>query len=335
MNNRIHKRNAKLVTVFGGSGFLGRHVVGALAKKGYKIRVAVRRPDLAGHLQPLGNVGQIQPVQANMRFGWSVERAIQGSDVVVNLVGILNESGNQKFNSVQCDGARRVAEYCKTNNASLVHVSAIGAEAASESGYCSSKGQAELQILKILKSAVILRPSIIFGSDDGFFNKFASLARIFPFLPLIGGGSTRFQPVYVGDVAKAVVKGVEDKLAGGKIYELGGDEVLSFRQCMELILHQTGRTNALVHVPWVVANMIAKLTGWLPGAPLTTDQVIMLKSDNVVSAEAIRQKRTLAGMGIEPVTLSAILPSYLVRFRPYGQFSKAPFSNPENTSSCE
>lgn len=324
------ENNTKLVTVFGGSGFLGRHVVGALAKKGYKIRVAVRRPDLAYHLQPLGNVGQIQTVQANMRFGWSVERAIEGADVVVNLVGILSETGKQKFHNVQCVGAQSVAEFCKSRNTPLVHMSAIGANPDSASGYCSSKGQAEQQILKIYKSAMILRPSIVFGSDDGFFNKFAGMARFSPLLPLIGGGLTLFQPVYVGDVAKAVVKGVEGNLIGGKIYELGGDEVLSFRQCMELILHQTGRKNGFVHVPWMIAKMVAKLTGWIPGAPITRDQVTMLESDNVVSELAIRQKRTLKGMGIEPVTLAAILPSYLVRFRPSGQFSKGPFSNPED-----
>ena len=319
----------KLVTVFGGSGFVGRHVVNELARRGYQIRVAVRRPDLAFHLQPLGDVGQIQAIQANLRYPWSVERAIKGADIVVNLVGILAQSGKQKFDVVQAEGAGIIAKICKTNNISLVHVSAIGADPKSDSDYCRTKGLGEAMVRKSLKSALIMRPSIIFGTDDGFFNKFGEMAEIFPFLPLIGGGHTKFQPVYVGDVARAVALGVEGKLDGGKIYELGGSEILTFRQCMELLLEQTGRKNWLVHIPWFVARWGAILTGWIPGAPVTADQIKMLRHDNVVSPQAVRQRRTLSGMGIKPKTLAAILPNYLVRFRPNGQFARRPFSRTE------
>lgn len=320
------KGAAKVITVIGGSGFVGRHVVGALAKKGYQIRVAVRRPDLAFHLQPLGKVGQIQSVQANLRFPWSVERAIAGSDVVVNLVGIMNETGKQKFQSVNTRGAAVVANFCKENKIPLVHMSAMGAADDSASDYYQSKFDGEKLVHKALKSAIIIRPSLVFGIDDGFFNKFAGMAKIIPFLPLIGGGKNRFQPVYVGDVAKAVVAAVEGELSAGKIYELGGSEVLTFRQCMELMQEHTEQSRGYIYVPWMMARLAAKLTGWIPGAPVTTDQVAMMESDNVVSVSAIRQKRTLAGMGIKPKTLAAILPNYLVRFRPHGQFSKGIYS---------
>ena len=322
--------NAKVVTIFGGSGFVGRHVVGALAKRGYQIRVAVRRPDLAFHLQPLGNVGQIQSVQANLRYGWSVERAVEGSHIVVNLVGILSQSGRQKFENVQCNGAALIAENCKANDVPLVHVSAIGADADSASQYCSSKGKGEKLVRRLVKSAIILRPSIIFGSGDGFFSKFAELARISPFLPLIGGGQTRFQPVYVGDVAEAVSLAVDGRLDAGKTYELGGSEILTFRQCMELMMHHCERRRSLVTIPWVIARGIAKLTQWIPGAPLTVDQIRILENDNIVSAAANRQGRTLSGMGIKAKTLAAILPIYLVRFRPHGQFSKGALSGVED-----
>ncbi len=332
MNANSHNQinNIKVVTIFGGSGFVGRHVVGALAKRGYQIRVAVRRPDLAFHLQPLGDVGQIQAVQANLRFPWSVERAIEGSDIVINLVGILAETGRQNFQQVQCDGARAIAENCKAENLPLIHVSAIGADPKSGSEYCSTKGKAEKLVQKIVKSAIIMRPSIIFGINDGFFNKFAEMARLSPILPLIGGGKTKFQPVYVGDVAKAIVMAVEGKLKSGTVYELGGNEILSFRQCMELMLHHTGRRNWFIPLPWSVAGLMAKLTQWIPGAPVTVDQIESLKNDKIVSAAAKRQGRTLAGMGIEAKTLAAILPSYLVRFRVHGQFSKGPFSTAED-----
>lgn len=313
---------AKQVVVFGGSGFLGRHVVRALAKRGYRIVVAVRRPDLANHLQPLGNVGQIRAVQANLRYRSSVEQAAKGADVVVNLAGILKQSGRQTFTSVQSVGAQIVADAAKAQGARLVHVSAIGADLASASAYARTKAEAENAALAAVKDAVILRPSIIFGPEDGFFNLFAGMARISPFLPLIGGGNTRFQPVYVGDVAEAVARAVDGKVAGGRIYELGGPEVLTFRQCMELVCKETFRKRLLLPLPWFAARTMARLTGWLPGAPITSDQLILLQSDNVVSADALKARRTLQGIGIKPAHLAAILPSYLARFRPQGQFQR-------------
>lgn len=314
--------NPKLVTIFGGSGFVGRYVVSELAKRGYRIRVAVRRPDLAGFLQPLGNVGQIQLVQANLRYPDSIKAAVKGADAVVNLVGILHESGRQKFDALQAEGARLVAEAAKGEKATLVHMSAIGADPESKSAYGRTKGVGEDNVFKTLKHAIVVRPSIVFGPEDDFFNRFAGMARIAPALPLIGGGTTRFQPVYVADVAKAIAHGVDGKLAPGKVYELGGPQTPTFRECLELMLEMIGRNKMLISLPWFVAGMMGKALGWLPGAPITSDQVIMLKQDNVVSDEAISQKRTLEGMGIKPTPMSIILPGYLVKYRPQGQFTK-------------
>jgi NADH dehydrogenase len=312
-----------LVTVFGGSGFIGRHVVRALARRGVRIRVAVRRPDLAGHLQPLGTVGQIQAVQANLRFRWSVDRAVEGADAVVNLVGILAESGRQTFDAVQGFGPRAVAEACRAAGIGrLVQMSAIGADAGSASAYARSKAAGEAAVLETVPGAVILRPSIVFGPEDEFFNRFAEMARFAPALPLIGGGETKFQPVFVGDVAEAVARAVEGSVPGGRVYELGGPEVTSFRRCMEIVLAETRRSRPLVSIPFGVAELMAKATGWLPGAPITLDQVEQLKLDNVVSAAAVAEGRTLDGLGIEPRTLAAILPSYLWRYRPRGQYDR-------------
>lgn len=312
----------KLVTIFGGSGFVGRYVVRELVNRGYRVRVAVRRPDLAGFLQPIGNVGQIQLVQANLRYRKSIDAAVTGSDVVINLVGILQESGRQKFDAVQAFGARAVAEAARAEKASLIHMSAIGADSQSPSAYGRTKGVGEEGVLETIKNAIIIRPSIVFGQEDDFFNRFASMARFAPALPLIGGGTTRFQPVYVGDVAEAIALGVEGKLAGGKVYELGGPQTPTFRECLEIMLKEIGRKKMLVSLPWFVASAMGKVMGWLPGAPITSDQVKMLRNDNVVSEEAIKQKRTLEGMGIAPTPMSAILPSYLVQYRPHGQFTK-------------
>ncbi|HUG60687.1 MAG TPA: complex I NDUFA9 subunit family protein [Methylomirabilota bacterium] len=314
---------ARLVTVFGGSGFVGRHVVHALARRGYRIRVAVRRPDLAGHLQPLGTVGQIHAVQANLRHRWSVDRAVQGAGAVVNLVGILSESGRQTFDAVQSFGPRAVAEACRAAGIGrLVQISAIGADANSKSGYARSKAAGEAAAMETVPTAIVLRPSIVFGPEDEFFNRFAEMARFAPALPLIGGGHTRFQPVFVGDVAEAIARAVDGTVEDGRVYELGGPEIKSFRECMEIVLSQTKRRRPLVSIPFKVAETMAKLTGWLPGAPITLDQVEQLKSDNVVSAEAISEGRTLEGMGVEPRTLSAILPSYLYRYMPRGQYDR-------------
>ena len=312
----------KLVTVFGGSGFVGRHVVAALAKRGYRVRVAVRRPDLAGHLQPLGNAGQIQAVQANLRFRESVNRAVQGADHVINLVGILFESGAQKFNAVQEFGARCVAEAARDVGAGVTHVSAIGADKNSEAEYSKTKAAAEVAVLETVPSAVIIRPSIVFGPEDNFFNQFAGLARFLPFLPLIGGGKTKFQPVYVGDLAEAIARSVDGTLIAGATYEIGGPEVKTFKQCLELVLEMTGRKRPLVPIPFGIAKIQGSILGLLPKPLLTRDQVVMLERDNIVSAKAKLAALTLEGMGISPVSVEAILPTYLWRFREHGQYKQ-------------
>lgn len=314
--------NAKLVTVFGGSGFLGRHVVAALAERGYRVRVACRRPDLAGHLQPLGTVGQIQAVQANLRYRWSVDRAAEGADHVINLVGILFESGAQKFDAVQAFGARAVAEAARNQGASLTHISAIGADKNSETDYQRTKAEAEEAVLNTMPDAVILRPSIIFGPEDNFFNQFANMARFAPALPLIGGGHTKFQPVFVDDVAEAVARAVEGKLTGGMIYELGGPEVMTFRNVMERVLEVTGRKRILANIPFWMAKIQGKVMQILPNPLLTHDQVLMLEHDNIVTDAAKSEGRTLEDIGIQPTSTAAILPSYLWRYRAEGQFSE-------------
>lgn len=311
----------KLVTVFGGSGFVGRHVVRALAKRGYRVRVATRRPELAGHVQPLGNVGQIQPVQANIRVPWSINRAVEGAAHVINLVGILYQTGAQTFSTVQQQGARNVAEAAKAAGAKLTHGSAIGADAASASAYARSKALGEQAVLDIVKDAVIVRPSIVFGPEDEFFNRFANMARFSPALPLIGGGTTRFQPVFVGDVAEAIARSVDGQAKGGHIYELGGPNVMTFRELMEQMLEVIDRKRLLVPIPWWAAEIQGAVLGLLPKPLLTRDQVTLLRSDNVVSTEAERSHRTLAGLGIQPESTAAILPSYLWRYRVAGQFT--------------
>ncbi len=312
--------HTKLVTVFGGSGFLGRHVVRALAKRGYRVRVAVRRPDLAIHLQPLGNVGQIQAVQANLRFRWSVDRAVEGADHVVNLVGILFEGGNQNFDAIQDFGARAVAEAARSVKAGLTHVSAIGADVNSRSLYAATKGKAEAAVLSTVQDAVILRPSIIFGPEDGFFNKFAAMARYSFALPLIGGGNTKFQPVYVGDVAEMIAQSVDGKLSGGKVYELGGAQVRTFKELMQDMLTVVERKRLLIPVHFRVARILGKVAGLLPSPILTRDQVTLLESDNVVSEKAKKDGLTLEGAGIQATSMNAVLPTYLWRFRARGQY---------------
>jgi uncharacterized protein YbjT (DUF2867 family) len=312
-----------LVTVFGGSGFVGRHIVRALAKRGYRIRVAVRRPDLAGFLQPLGNVGQISFVQANLRYRNSVDQAVEGASYVVNCVGILFESGRNSFEAVQEFGGKAVAEAARGVGAKLIHLSAIGANGTSDSTYARTKGRAEAAIHSIVPDAIIYRPSIVFGPEDNFFNKFAGMARSAPVLPLIGGGKTKLQPVYVMDIAEAVAKAVEGKVAGGKIYELGGPEVLTFRECLEAVLKSTARSNPLVSLPFGIASLIGSVASMVPliAPPITADQVKLLKKDNVVSKEAEADGRTLKGLGITPTMVSSVLDSYMVHFRPHGQYT--------------
>jgi NADH dehydrogenase len=322
----LQSRNDTLITVFGGSGFLGRHVVRALAKRDYRIRVAVRRPDLAGHLQPLGRVGQIHAVQANLRHPASVAAAARDADVVVNLVGILFERGRQRFDAVQAFGAEQTALAAAAEGARMVHVSAIGADEASGSAYARAKAAGEKAVLAAAPEAVVFRPSIVFGPEDDFFNRFAALARVLPALPLVGGGETRFQPVFVGDVAEAIARAVAGEAGTGTVYELGGPEVRSFKQLLEYVLAVTERRRLLIPLPFALAKFQAAFLQFLPKPPLTPDQVELLKRDNVVSAEAQAEGRTLLGLGIEPVAMEAIVPSYLWRFRKTGQFKTSRFA---------
>jgi len=312
-----------LVTVFGGSGFLGRNVVRALAKRDYRVRVAVRRPELAGHLQPLGRVGQIHAVQANVRYPASVEAAMRDSHVAINLIGILAKSGAQTFDAVQARGAETIAKAAAAAGAGMVHVSAIGADDRSSSQYARSKAAGEKAVLAALPSATIMRPSVVFGPEDQFTNRFAALARLSPALPLIGGGTTKMQPVYVGDVATAIADAVDGKAKPGATYELGGPEVLTLREIMEAILEITDRDRMLVSLPFSLARLQSIFLQFAPGAlKLTPDQVELLRTDNVVSDVAKAAGLTLEGLGITPDSLEAIGPQYLWRFRPAGQFQR-------------
>lgn len=311
-----------LITVYGGSGFLGRHVVRALAKRNYRIRVAVRRPELAGFLQPLGRVGQIHAVQTNLRHAPSVEMAARDAQVLVNLVGILFERGRQRFDAVHAYGAEQVALAANAHGARMVHVSAIGADANSSSVYGRSKANAEHLALAAQPSTTIMRPSILFGPEDDFFNRFAALARISPALPLVGGGLTRFQPVFVGDVASAIADAVDGKTQPGTVYELGGPDVRTFRELMQFVLTTIERKRLLVSLPFVMARAQAAFLQYFPKPVLTPDQVELLRSDNVVSQAATSEARTLQGLGIDPTPIEAIVPSYLWRFRKTGQFQK-------------
>ena len=310
-----------LITVYGGSGFLGRHVVRALAKRDYRIRVAVRRPELANFLQPLGRVGQIHAVQANLRNAASVDAAARDAEVLVNLVGILGEGGRQRFDAVHAYGAEQVALAANAHGARMVHVSAIGADENSTAGYARSKAAAERLVLAAQPGAVIMRPSILFGPEDDFFNRFAVLARMSPILPLIGGGQTKFQPVFVGDVATAIADAVDNKLGAGTTYELGGPDVRTFEQILRFVCATIERKRLLVPVPFFIAKLEALGLQFMPPPlTLTPDQVELLRVDNVVSDAANAEGRTLRGLGIEPEPIEAIVPSYLWRFRKTGQF---------------
>ncbi len=310
-----------LVTVFGGSGFLGRHVVRALAQRGYRIRVAVRRPELTGHLRPLGRVGQIHAVQTNVRNAPSVEAAVRDTDVVINLVGILFERGRQRFDAVQAEGAETVAKAAAATGARMIHVSAIGADENSPSRYAQTKGAGERLVLAVQPAATIMRPSIVCGPEDDFFNRFAALARLLPALPLPGGGHTRFQVVFAGDVAEAIGKAADGDTRSGTIYELGGPDVQTFKELMQFILATIERRRLLVPAPFALLKLQAAFLQFLPKPPITPDQVELLKSDNVVSAEAHAQNRTLEALGITPNSIASVVPDYLWRFCKTGQFS--------------
>jgi uncharacterized protein YbjT (DUF2867 family) len=317
----------QIVTVFGGSGFLGRYVVSALAKRGYRVLVATRRPDQANFVLPLGTVGQIHPIQANLRYPDSVAHAVSKADHVINLVGILQESGRQSFDALQAQGPRLIAEATRSK-ANIIHVSAIGADPQSESHYARSKAEGEAALLQARPDAVIVRPSLLFGPGDGFFNRFASLARMLPILPL-AGADTRFQPVFAGDVAAAIVKAVDGEVPGGRIYEFGGPETRTLRELVEYVLEVTERKRLILPLPNAVGRaqgsvlgLVDKLTLGLLAREfvMTRDQAILLERHNVVSDSAAQEGRTLEGLGITPTTIEAIVPAYLMRFRKTGQF---------------
>ena len=312
--------NTNLVTVFGGSGFLGRHTVRALARAGWRIKVATRHPNMAFFLRPLGAVGQIDFVKCDVADAEQVQHAVLGASAVVNLTGILFQKG-QTFEDVQADGAANIAQAAAAAGAtSLVHISAIGADAESDSSYAVTKAEGETAVREAFPSATILQPSIIFGPEDGFFNKFAAMARMSPALPLIGGGKTRFQPVFVGDVAAAIVTALGSPDAKGRTYELGGPTSYSFKELLELILRETGRSRLLVPLPFGLAMFKAAFLQMLPNPLLTMDQVRLLKKDNVVSPTAAG----LADLGITPTSVEAVVPSYLWRYRAKGEYATDP-----------
>jgi len=314
---------SKLVTIYGGSGFVGRYIARRMANEGWRVRVAVRRPNEAMFVKPYGVVGQVEPILCNIRNDASVALAMQGADAVVNCVGLLNERGQNAFGAVQADGAERVARLAAEHGIPrMVHISAIGADGDAESEYSRSKAEGEDGVLRHMPDALILRPSIIFGTEDQFFNRFAGMTRLSPFLPVVGA-DTKFQPVYVDDVAKAAVQGVLGHAAPG-IYELGGPETASFRTLMQQMLKVIYRRRVIFGVPFWIARImaglldIAKFVSFqlFPNNILTRDQVKSLRHDNVVSEGA----KGFADLGIEPVTMQSVLPDYLWKFRPSGQY---------------
>ena len=309
-----------LVTVFGGSGLLGRNTVRALAKAGYRVRVAVRHPNLAPYLPPMGSVGQIQVMKCNVLDHDAVARAVQGASAVVNLVGVLYSRGSQSFDALQAEAPGTIAMAAKAAGVtSLVHISATGADEESDSDYARTKALGEKVVREEFAGATILRPSLVFGPEDQFFNKFAAMARMLPFLPLIGGGHTKFQPVFAGDVAAAIVKCIEDASTRGKTYELGGPAVYTFKELMQFVLRETGRSRMLLPVPFWLASLKALFLQFFPTPILTPDQVTLLKSDAVVSPRALGLK----DLGIAPDSIEAIVPAYLWRFRPRGEYDEA------------
>ena len=321
----VKREEGQLIAVVGGSGFVGRHTGRALAQRGFRVRAVVRRPDLAGHLQPMGSVGQIHAVQGNVRYPDSIARALEGADGVVNLVGILAKSGAQTFDAIHTAGTRTVAQAARAVGARhLVHVSALGCGPESAGQYGRTKAAGEAAVIEAFPEAVILRPSLIFGPEDSLFNRFAAMARVSPVLPLVGGGRTRFQPIYVGDVATAIATACEGRATPGSIYELGGPEVLSFRAFLDRVQLHAGRNRRYLALPYWLAKFAAAVTAPLPNAlrPLTVDQVRMLQSDNVVSAGAAEQGRTIQGLGIaSPHAVDTIVPGYLQSYRVKGQYS--------------
>jgi uncharacterized protein YbjT (DUF2867 family) len=298
--------------------------VRALAREGWRVRAAVRRPDLAGHLQPMGGVGQIAAVQANLRYPHSVAAALEGSDVVINLVALLYKSGAQTFDAVHVDGARAVARAARAAGVkTLIHVSAIGADPKSRGNYGRTKAEGEAATRAEFPDAIILRPSIVFGPEDQFFNRFANLARMAPIVPLVGA-KTKFQPVYVGDLAQAILAAANGKASPATVYEIGGPEVATFRELLDKTQAWAGRGKPYFPMPFWFAKLTAFATVPLPNSlrPLTVDQVRMLQGDNVVSVAALAEGRTLAGLGVmAPRTVASIVPAYLERYQSKGQYA--------------
>jgi NADH dehydrogenase len=314
-----------IVTIFGGSGFIGRYVAQRMARAGWRVRVAVRRPNEAHFVRPYGFVGQVEPIQANIRDEASTRAAIVGATAVVNCVGILAEAAPQTFDAVVDQGGARIARIAAEEGvARLVHISAIGADPTSDSGYGAAKGRAEAAVSAAFPDAVILRPSIVFGTEDQFFNRFAGMARLMPVLPLIGA-ETRFQPVYVDDVAAAAAAAVLSDAAPG-VYELGGPEVATFRALMRRMLGIIRRRRLLVAMPWglagalaVVGDFVQRVTrGLVSNGLVTRDQVRLLRRDNVVAPGT----RGLADLGVEPTAMEAVLENYLYVYRPSGQYTE-------------
>ena len=312
--------STRLVTIFGGSGFLGRHIVRALANDGWRIRVAVRRPNVAHFLKPMGRVGQIQLLKTNVNDDASVDAAMRGADAAINLVGVLVSSGSQNFRALHAQAAERIAKAAAAHGvARLLHVSAIGANANSSSLYARTKADGEKRVRAAFPGATIFRPSIVFGPEDDFFNRFGWLARMAPALPLIGGGKTRFQPVYAGDIAQAAARVLNDTSTAGKLFELGGPEVMTFKEIMQLVMKETHRKPLLIPVPFGLAKFQGLILGLLPKPMLTLDQVRLLETDNVVAPGALG----LGELGVTATAAEAILPSYLWRFRKQGEFATA------------
>lgn len=317
------REKAKLVTIIGGSGFVGTQLVQKMAKLGHRIRIGVRRPDLAGHLRPLGSVGQISLMQVNVRNKDSIASAVTGADIVINLAGIWYESGRQRFRAVHTMGASNVAQAASEAGVqSLVHMSELGADKGSLSSDLVSRALGDEEVLKAFPKAIILRPATMFGSDDWFFNLIGSWARLFPIMPVIGGDFKK-QPVFVGDVAKATALAATGHVKSGKIYELGGADVETMRDLLARILHESHRSNALVNAPNWLAKFKASFMQILPNPWLTVDLVAKWNTDIVVSEEAIKEKRTLSAFGIKPKTMDAVLPTYMWRFCKRGQFERA------------
>jgi uncharacterized protein YbjT (DUF2867 family) len=312
-----------LIVVFGGSGFIGRYVIKALAQRGKRIRVAMRRPHLGQDLRVLGGVGQIQIIQANVRYPESIARALDGADGVVNLVGTLYEKGAQTYFNLHAEGAAAIAAAADRHEIDrFVQVSAIGAAANAKARYARTKAEGEEAVRISVPSAVIVRPSIVFGPEDDFFNRFADMAKSAPFLPLIGFGKTRFQPVFVADLAEAIANALDSRASRGKTFEIGGPRVYTFKQLLQFILKTIARRRPLIPLPFFLAGPVALLLGagfrLTPLAPpLTADQVALLRKDNVVSDGAA----TIADLGVRELeTVESIVPTYLWRFRPHGQF---------------